>query len=47
MQFNIRMGIPEMEALWEDLKGRSQNGQLGGDEQKDYRGWAKPSCFCN
>ena len=34
MPFNIRMGVPEMEAYWNDLISRKNSGQLGrGDER--------------
>lgn len=28
MPFNIRMGVPEMEAVWNDLRQRHERGQL-------------------
>jgi hypothetical protein len=34
MPFNIRMGLPEMDAVWTDLSTRSQAGELNKDEQK-------------
>jgi hypothetical protein len=37
MAFNIRMGLPEMEALWNDLSGRKQQGKLDGDEEKLFK----------
>jgi hypothetical protein len=33
MAFNIRMGLPEMEALWNDLSTRKQQGKLDKDEE--------------
>jgi len=33
MAFNIRMGLPEMEALWNDLSTRKPQGKLGKDEE--------------
>jgi hypothetical protein len=35
--FKIRMGMPEMEAVWNDLAGRHEQGQLSGDEQKFFK----------
>lgn len=35
--FKIRMGVPEMEAVWNDLAARHEQGQLSGDEQKFFR----------
>jgi hypothetical protein len=35
--FNIRMGIPEMEAVWNDLTTRHEQGQLSGNEQKFFK----------
>lgn len=37
MPFNIRMGLPEMEALWQDLSVRKQQGKLGKDEDKFFK----------
>ena len=37
MAFNIRMGQPEMEALWLDLATRKQQGKLGRDEEKFFK----------
>jgi hypothetical protein len=37
MAFNIRVGLPEMEALWRDLSTRKQQGKLGGDEEKFFK----------
>lgn len=37
MPFNIRMGLPEMEARWNDLANRSQQGTLDADEQKFFK----------
>ena len=36
MPFNIRMGLPEMDAVWTDLSTRSQAGKLDKDEQKSF-----------
>jgi hypothetical protein len=37
MAFNIRMGLPEMEALWNDLSTRKQQGKLDRDEEKFFK----------
>jgi hypothetical protein len=37
MAFNIRMGLPEMEAFWNDLTIRKQQGKLGKDEEKFFK----------
>lgn len=37
MQYRIRMGIPEMEAYWNDLTGRHSRGELGKNEAKDFK----------
>jgi len=37
MAFNIRMGLPEMEALWIDLTTRRQAGQLDQGEAKFFK----------
>ncbi len=37
MAFNIRMGVPEMEAFWNDLTLRKQQEQLDGDEKKFFK----------
>ena len=37
MAFNIRMGLPEMEALWSDLSTRKQQGKLDLDEEKFFK----------
>jgi hypothetical protein len=34
MAFKIRMGVPEMEALWNDLSTRKQDGKLDKHEEK-------------
>jgi len=41
MKFGIRMGVPEMEALWNDLSGRSRSNTLGADERKFFRKFVK------
>ena len=37
MAFNIRMGLPEMAAFWNDLASRRQQGKLDGDEEKFFK----------
>ena len=37
--FNIRMGIPEMEALWNKLQMGHQNGNNSIEEEKLYNKW--------
>ena len=35
--FAIRMGVPEMETLWNDLKEKNQNGTANKDELRLYK----------
>ena len=35
--FKIRMGVPEMEAVWNDLTTRHEQKQLSGNEQKFFK----------
>lgn len=35
--FKIRMGVPEMEAVWNDLTTRHEQGQLSRNEQKVFK----------
>ena len=37
MAFKVRMGVPEMEALWNDLLTRKQQRQLDRAEQKFFK----------
>jgi hypothetical protein len=37
MPFNIRMGLPEMAAVWADLSTRSQARKLSTDEEKYFK----------
>ena len=37
MPFNIRMGVPGMEAGWNDLVARARCGKLDREETKSYR----------
>jgi len=39
--FAIRLGVPEMEALWADLSGKFKKGMLGNDEKKLYKKMGK------
>jgi hypothetical protein len=41
MAFRIRMGVPEMEALWNDLSTRKQTGDLDKAEEKFFKKWVK------
>jgi len=41
MAFRIRMGVPEMEALWNDLSTRKQTGELDKAEEKFFKKWVK------
>ena len=37
MAFNLRMGVPEMEAVWNDLSTRKLRGTLEGGEQRFFK----------
>jgi hypothetical protein len=37
MPFNIRMGVPEMEAIWNDLSSRQQQKKLQKHEEKFFK----------
>jgi hypothetical protein len=37
MAFKIRMGLPEMEALWKDLSTRKLQAELDRDEEKFFK----------
>lgn len=39
MAYEIRMGIPEMEALWNDLKTKHRNGAASKKEERLYLKW--------
>ena len=45
MTFTIRMGMPEMAALWADLTTRSQQGKLNAAEQRDFKKLVKALRF--
>jgi len=35
--YTIRMGVPEMEALWNDLTGKADRNQLKGEDKKLFK----------
>jgi len=37
MNFSIRLGLPEMDDMWRDLRARNANCELGKDEKKSYK----------
>ena len=37
MAFKVRMGVPEMEAVWNDLSTRKQGGRLTKTEEKFFK----------
>ncbi len=39
MNFNIRMGIPEMEALWKELQQKHRTGTANKTEEQLYKKW--------
>ena len=39
--YTIRMGVPEMEALWNDLSQRAKAGKLKKDEKQFFKKWVK------
>jgi len=39
--FAIRLGVPEMAALWEELCGKAAKRKLGKDDEKLYKKWGK------
>lgn len=41
MAFRIRMGVPGMEALWNDLSTRKQEEKLDREEEKFFKKWVK------
>ena len=41
MNFNIRMGIPEMQELWLDLQGKYRSGNIKKKEEQLYKKWGK------
>jgi hypothetical protein len=45
MAFRIRMGVPCMEALWNDLSTRKQAGKLDKTEEKFFKRWVKALAY--
>ena len=41
MNFNIRMGIPEMQELWLDLQEKYRSGKIKKKEEQLYKKWGK------
>jgi hypothetical protein len=41
MEYAIRMGVPEMQSLWDDMYARAQEGKLDKDEIKLWKKLAK------
>jgi hypothetical protein len=41
MPFRIRMGVPDMEAFWNDLSARKQAGKLDRAEERFFKKWVK------
>lgn len=41
MAFNIRMGIPEMQRLWNDLHQKHRTGMINKSEEQLYKKWGK------
>jgi hypothetical protein len=41
MAFRIRMGVPEMEAFWNDISLRKRAGKRGKAEEKFFKKWVK------
>jgi hypothetical protein len=39
--FKIRLGVPGMAELWEDLSSKAMNATLSKDEEKLYKKWGK------
>lgn len=39
MEYKIRMGIPEMKALWDELQAKYRSGTIKKDEEKLYKKW--------
>ena len=37
MNFNIRMGIPEMQELWQDLQQKCRSGKIKKKEEQLYK----------
>jgi hypothetical protein len=45
MPFNIRMGLPGMEAAWNDLVARARRGKLDREETTSYRKLTKALAY--
>ena len=45
MPFRVRMGVPQMEAYWNDLSGRKLQGRLDKHEEKFFKKLAKALGF--
>ena len=45
MPFRVRMGVPEMEAYWNDLTGRKLQGRLDKHEEKFFKKLVKALGF--
>ena len=45
MAFNIRMGVPEMEAFWNDISSRKLQGNLNKDEEKFFKKLVKALAY--
>ncbi len=43
--FEIRMGVPEMKHLWDDLKSRTKVNSLSGDEEELFKKFGKAIRF--
>ena len=41
MDFNIRMGIPEMQELWLDLQEKYRSGNIKKKEEQLYKKWER------
>ena len=41
MNFNIRMGIPEMQELWQDLQQKYRSGKIKKKEEQLYKKWGE------
>jgi hypothetical protein len=41
MAFRIRMGVPEMEAFWNDISLRKRAGKLGKADERFFKKWVK------
>ena len=39
--FKIRLGVPEMVGLWEDLCSKAASSKISKDEEKLYKKWGK------